>query len=228
MCWWGYWWDLFWLISQGATWIEGTQIRLTSICIFIFEGTSCGSCLEAVTWGREEVLNLRLGVSQWGLWLGDPVPYSPWRRGSCEVVGVAVLFHRFMYLDFLWQLYNLEKMGAVLGQKHGYMTFEGSPGSGDNPAALNRSMKKLKDLSGPSPWYSYCFAWLWRPLWMTPLYSLHTREDISCCKPCQEPMDRKGTISQQHYLSVLTLVATGVFWHCMLWQEKTQFRQLLY
>lgn len=51
---------------------------------FHLEGTSCGSCLEAGTWGREEMLKLGLGVSQQGLWFGDPAPCSSEEEGAVK------------------------------------------------------------------------------------------------------------------------------------------------
>lgn len=46
--------------------------------------------------------------------------------------------------DFLCQLYNLEKVGAVWKQNHKYVTLGESAGSGNRSAVLNRSTRNSR------------------------------------------------------------------------------------
>lgn len=61
---------------------------------------------------------------------------------------LRALFHCIMYLDFLCQLCNLEKVGAVWKQNHRYMTLGESAGSGNRPVVVNRSTRSSRISQG--------------------------------------------------------------------------------
>lgn len=61
---------------------------------------------------------------------------------------LRAMFYCLMCHDFLCQLYNLEKLGAVWKQNHEYMTLGQPAGFGNRPTVLKRLTRSSRISQG--------------------------------------------------------------------------------